>query len=688
MLLLIDSYDSFTYNLKALVERATNRHVVVVHNDQLTKDELLQYLPLFEAVIIGPGPGNPSNSEDVGVIPLLFDQRIPLLGICLGFQSLCLSQGCEVKRLEDVKHGQVYNVHHDEDPLFHGIENEFPSVRYHSLFVPELTDSLVKLAHTVEANGDEVLMAVKHATHPWYGVQYHPESICSKFGFNLIVNFMTLADTFNKKRSLVKDDALLCKLISSIKVEPLISSKRRSFKLHQKSINSKRSALEICDSLQQQSHEFILLNSASSPGEWSIIALPSRSSLRISHSTENNNTVFLNQNGKQWTEQIISIWTYISSFMSDKLIVSSSHFPFIGGLIGIFSYEEGHHLQLGKLPKMTTSNIPDTNLVFVEECILLNNTTGETFITSLNSISQLEEIESLLEYESTPITFIDSIHAHYINKPDEALYKDLFNQCQSFLHSGDSYELCLTTSTEIGISSTLHPWEIYKLLTLRNPSPYSAYFNFDDCILLSSSPERFISWDNSKCELRPIKGTVKKTDTMTFARASEILNTPKELGENLMIVDLIRHDLYQLLDEVRVSKLMSVEEYKTVYQLVSVISGIFKSEYSGIDILSKSLPPGSMTGAPKRRSVEILQQLENSRRGLYSGVCGYWSLENRADWSVIIRSIFHYKGDLKNTDSINHWRIGAGGAITVLSDPDGEWEEMLTKLDSALSVFT
>jgi para-aminobenzoate synthetase len=688
MLLLIDSYDSFTYNLKALVERATNDHVVVVHNDQLTKDELLQYLPLFEAVIIGPGPGNPSNSEDVGVIPFLFEQQMPLLGICLGFQSLCLSQGCEVKRLQDVKHGQVYNVHHDEDPLFHGIDNEFPSVRYHSLYVPELTDSLVKLAHTVETNGDEVLMAAKHATHPWYGVQYHPESICSEFGFNLIANFMTLADAFNKKRSLVKDDALLCKLISSIKVEPLISSKRRSFKLHQKLINSKKSALEICDSLQQQSHEFILLNSASSPGEWSVIALPSRSSLRISHSTENNNAVFLKQNGKQWTEQITSIWTYISSFMSDKLMVSSSQFPFIGGLVGIFSYEEGHHLQLGKLPKMTTSNIPDTNLVFVEECILLNNTTGETFITSLKSTSQLDEIESLLQYESTPITFIDSVHTHYINKPDEAHYKELFNQCQSFLLSGDSYELCLTTSTELGISSTLHPWEIYKLLTLKNPSPYSAYFNFDDCILLSSSPERFISWNDSKCELRPIKGTVKKTDTMTFAKASEILNSPKELGENLMIVDLIRHDLYQLLDEVQVSKLMSVEEYKTVYQLVSVISGIFKSEYSGIDILSKSLPPGSMTGAPKRRSVEILQQLENSRRGLYSGVCGYWSLENRADWSVIIRSIFHYKGDMKNTESINHWRIGAGGAITVLSDPDGEWEEMLTKLDSALSVFT
>jgi len=148
---------------------------------------------------------------------------------------------------------------------------------------------------------------------------------------------------------------------------------------------------------------------------------------------------------------------------------------------------------------------------------------------------------------------------------------------------------------------------------------------------------------------------------------------------------------------VRVKGLMKVEEYKTVYQLVSVIQGHLKSVgYKGIDVLHLSLPPGSMTGAPKKRSVELLQHIESmqptmisgGRRGIYSGVAGYWSISDDADWSVVIRSIMHYKNDKENNASTNVWRIGAGGAITVLSEEEGEWEEMQVKLSSTLQTFT
>ena len=692
MLLLIDSYDSFTYNLRSLVEEATGETVLVIHNDQVPQHELQSYLGLFKGVIIGPGPGSPSVDGDVGVIPWLFTQDIPLLGICLGFQSLCLSQGCAIEELGDVKHGQVYKVTHNGDPLLDGIDESFESVRYHSLHVADpLADSLEKLAYTTEPDGAEVIMAVKHKTKPWYGVQYHPESICSTFGSTLVSNFLSLAGKYNESgsRTVYEDPGSVEMLLRKINIEPLLTPKLdKPLKLHQKLIPTSSSPVTICDLLFQRGKEFMLLNSASSPGNWSIIGLPSKASLRITHSTESNDKVSLQQHGESWEEDISSIWSFLSDTMSSHIVPKTSQFPFIGGFLGLFSYEEGHFVQLEQLPRVTSSsNVPDTKLVFIEECILMNNSTGETFITSLNSAEHIQEIEELLNFP-TQVTHLDEIHAEYINKPDKANYLSNFNKCQQLLRSGDSYELCLTVPTEIGIPANIHPWEIYKVLTVKNPSPYSAYFNFDDCVLLSSSPERFLSWDNETCELRPIKGTVKKTVDMTYERAKSILNTPKELGENLMIVDLIRHDLYQLLKKVSVTKLMSVEEYSTVYQLVSVIQGHFKgSAYSGIDILSQSLPPGSMTGAPKKRSVEILQELEVLRRGLYSGVCGYWSIENNADWSVIIRSMFHYKDDLKNTRDTNLWKIGAGGAITVLSDPDGEWEEMLTKLDSVLRIF-
>lgn len=691
-ILLLDSYDSFTFNLRSLIEEATGQHVITIHNDSLNQESLSRYIPLFDAVVIGPGPGHPSNPLDVGVIPSLFKESIPILGICLGFQSLCLAEGCDVMRSSEIKHGQVYKITHTSSSIFKNIDQQFDAVRYHSLCVPRLSKSLEKLAYTTEPDGTEVIMATRHLEKPWVGVQFHPESICSKNGVTLVKQFIEIAQEFNKTRKLVKDDQLLGELVSSIKISPLItssSSPSKIYELRKKQITNSRTSIEICDILHQQNKEFVLLNSAASPGQWSIIGIISDSTLKITHSTEDPHQISLIQNGITESKPITNIWTFISDYMSQYLVQNESGLPFIGGFMGIFSYEEGQHIHIDKLPRLTNTNIPDTKLVFIENCILVNNKDHTSFITSLNDDTFISDMEPLVNATSTRTVHSEPIiPTTYISKPCESNYTTLFNKCQEYLRSGDSYELCVTVPTKIGIPSTIDPWTMYKTLTSQNPSPYSAYFNFDDCVLLSSSPERFISWDETFCQLRPIKGTVKKTHDMTRAKATEILNTPKELGENLMIVDLIRHDLYELLNKVEVTKLMSVEEYKTVYQLVSVIEGYFEgTPYRGIDILSRALPPGSMTGAPKKRSVEILQMLEGTRRGLYSGICGYWSIEDNADWSVIIRSLFHYKDDVENDKDTNLWRIGAGGAITVLSDVQGEWQEMLTKLDSALRIF-
>ncbi|GEQ70365.1 hypothetical protein JCM33374_g4042 [Metschnikowia sp. JCM 33374] len=386
--------------------------------------------------------------------------------------------------------------------------------------------------------------------------------------------------------------------------------------------------------------------------------------------------------------------------------------------MGILSYEEGKHLDITKMQPPCEGDAPDTKLVFVERFILYDRVAHSWFLVSIKDNDTdfcnklVEDIcgqrDLRIDETSVPKSVKDLCrpedqHITY-EFPSRDIYNQQFALCQEYLHSGDSYELCLTTQSKIFLPQYLNPWDMYKVLAVhKNPSPYSSYMNFDDCILISSSPERFLSWGDSTdkparkvAELRPIKGTVKNTDSVTLADATKILRTPKEMGENLMIVDLIRHDLSSFTEDVTVDALMAVEEYKTVYQLVSVIRGHLREKgYTGIDILSSSLPPGSMTGAPKKRSIELLQHIESlqptmmagGRRGLYSGVAGYWSITDDADWSVTIRSIVSYKQDKENTPSTNVWRIGAGGAITVLSEAEGEWEEMHVKLSSTLQTF-
>lgn len=784
MILVIDSYDSFTNNLAQLISASTGKEVTKIHNDTFKPDQydyfLKTYLPLFEYIVVGPGPGHPENAEDIGIIRYLFQEFrenasivVPVLGICLGFQSLCHEFGNNVSKLDAVKHGQIYDIHpmaiDGGNELYTGQEEtSFPSVRYHSLYVDihNLSEVIIPLAYCYEPNDGpnrihtRILMAAKHENLPLYGVQYHPESICSSKGIELIKNFELIATKYNKqvrpnvfklsnnasKEDFAKlnkhalHDMLLIsqgKLSYSSSVKPKVSMKKLKFSPG--ADGYKISATDICDYFHQQDSDFLLLNSASIPGEWSIIGIPIiGQSEVVTHSVDVANEVRVLKYKSDAFDSLLleepqSVWTFIGDRMKDSYIprsvindclqeLPSRDLPFLGGYLGLISYEEGQHVIIEKLQSLCNSSTPDMKLVFTERFIIYDHMNDEWYIGSINQKSDdskwcSELHDELLEAHEKGLlridldTIPDSIK-ELSNKsdkdeivfdfPSRETYEKQFDQCQDYLHSGDSYELCLTTQLKITLPSYINPWDMYKILTLRkNPSPFSCFMEFEDIVLISSSPERFLSWkDNERknklIELRPIKGTVKNSPDVDLEAATKILKTPKEMGENLMIVDLIRHDLHQFIENVSVTQLMAVEEYKTVYQLVSVIQGeLNNTEYHGIDILHHSLPPGSMTGAPKKRSVELLQSIESlqkngtqdGRRGIYSGVTGYWSVTDDSDWSVVIRSVYHYRDDKENQNHTGLWRIGAGGAITVLSDPVDEWDEMKLKLSSALQAF-
>lgn len=767
MILLIDSYDSFSHNLRRLIEENTEKEVVTIFNDTFAPDEYEKafdnWIKYFDYIIVGPGPGHPKNDSDIGIIKWLYERHkanaleaIPTLGVCLGFQSLCSVFGNDVVTLDTVKHGQVYDIIPTSSELFGTLEEElapFSSVRYHSLHVAvsTLSELIVPLAicHEPGSIPDTVLMAGRHQDLPLYGVQYHPESICSDKGDDLIRKFDSIASAYNaqfrsdlaahQRNRDLKDINEKNTAERAVHEDSLV----KNFKDNSVSIQVKKFKLDkdivpidVCDHLHQTNTDFFFLNSASEPGSWSIIALPiAGESEVITHSIDDPSSVLVLQY-KSSTDakkiNVSSIWEYFASCMESTFCsrvalenqigdIHSRPLPFLGGYLGLFSYEEGKYVNLDKVESFCEGNTPDTKLVFIERAVLHDRSSNDWFLVSIHKnthekewceqfVSSLEQAENMkIQLSSVPtsVKFLCKEKDRTIRYefPDQEVYERQFQICQDFLHSGDSYELCLTTQLKIFLPKYLNTWDVYKVLALhKNPSPYSCYMDFDDCVLISSSPERFMSWaDNAEApgsklvELRPIKGTVRNTGDMTLDAATKILRTPKEMGENLMIVDLIRHDLSTFIDDVSVSSLMAVEEYKTVYQLVSVIQGNLTpaKQFTGIDVLHLSLPPGSMTGAPKKRSVEILQDIETmqltmvcgGRRGIYSGVAGYWSITDDSDWSVVIRSIMHYKRDKENGAESNVWRIGAGGAITVLSDVHDEWEEMQVKLSSTLQTF-
>ncbi|KXJ93193.1 ADC synthase [Microdochium bolleyi] len=377
----------------------------------------------------------------------------------------------------------------------------------------------------------------------------------------------------------------------------------------------------------------------------------------------------------------------------------------------------------------------------------------------------------------TPETTRSAQTTTYIQIPDADDYEDKVRECQEHIAAGDSYELCLTDQTLITrprshddarlASASRHrhnsrqaqpgtwhstqqkhvqqqqattetSWSLYRALRARNPAPFGSYIRLGGATLVSSSPERFLEFSGATglCSMRPMKGTVKKSSAVaTLAQAEQILHVPKEEAENLMIVDLVRHDLHSVCGTgetaVRVPQLLKVEEYASVFQMISVVegqlplhaspsaSGVGKEQQqhrvTGLDVLAATLPPGSMTGAPKKRSCELLQHIErgaSSERSLYSGVVGYMDVRGNGDWSVTIRSLFRWDDEVvlapsstaaatapaargaggEEESEHEHelhevWHIGAGGAVTALSTPLGEREEMFTKLKGPLGVF-
>jgi len=246
--------------------------------------------------------------------------------------------------------------------------------------------------------------------------------------------------------------------------------------------------------------------------------------------------------------------------------------------------------------------------------------------------------------------------------------------CRSFIRDGDAYVLCLTDTAEISCDG-IDPCALYAQLRETTPAIRGGIIGAAGRLLLSASPERFLSVENGEVTTRPIKGTRPRggTPTADAQLADELRNDPKERAENLMIVDLMRNDLSRVCDPatVAVSGFLQVETHPRVHQLVSTVSGRLRPGFDVIDVIAACFPGGSMTGAPKRRAVELLAALEGRPRGLYGGCFGWIDAQGNAELAMTIRSI-EIRGGYRAT-------VGAGGGITADSDPSREHQEKLLK---------
>ncbi len=270
------------------------------------------------------------------------------------------------------------------------------------------------------------------------------------------------------------------------------------------------------------------------------------------------------------------------------------------------------------------------------------------------------------------------------NRIPKEEYISIIRRLQQHILRGDCYEInfCQEFFAE---HAEIDPLSIYKELSDISPNPFSALYRLKDKWLLCASPERFLKKEGKKILTQPIKGTSKRIqgdDNKDEQNRNKLFLSDKDRSENVMIVDLMRNDLSKICEEgtVKVDELYGIYSFPQVHQMISTISGELKNDISFSEILKATFPMGSMTGAPKRRVMELIEQYEKTKRGIFSGAVGYISPTNDFDFNVVIRSIMY-------NNSTEYLSFQAGSAITFYSDPEKEWEECLLKAEAIKKIF-
>lgn len=409
-------------------------------------------------------------------------------------------------------------------------------------------------------------------------------------------------------------------------------------------------------------------------GKWSVIGLHPYLRLR---------------KGEKFTinEEIVEadFSSYTKQYLREHKQENDTKLPLISGAIGYFSYDYGREKEEVDTIHKKELDIPECILNFYDDFIIEDHIEKKLYLVANGNLcieeKAIKELENILNKAQTLIPRCKKQFSFLMETDfSKAEYKQTIRKMIDYIIEGDIYITNMTQ--QMRICSKMQPYEFFNYLRHSNPSPFGGYFNYGDFQIVSASPERFLQMHKGYVETRPIKGTRRRgaDEEEDEMLRQELMNSEKDKSELLMIVDLERNDLNRVCKpgSVKVTELFEVETYATVFHLVSNVVGTLREKMTAMDLIDAAFPGGSITGAPKLRAMEIIDELERSRRNLYTGSMGYMSLNGDCDMNIVIRTAVYKDGT---------YHIGAGGGITCESDLEFEYEEVMQKAKALVEIL-
>lgn len=420
-------------------------------------------------------------------------------------------------------------------------------------------------------------------------------------------------------------------------------------------------------------------------GRYSIIGLPCAKRIKIF----GKKIIIENDNKTSETFEVDDPLEWIENYQKTFNVADIEGLPkFTGGLVGYFGYETIRYIEpkLAGVEKPDVLNTPDILLMISEEVVVFDNLSGKLYFIVLVNPAQsnayeegqkrLYELEKKL-HQTVPV-YRPSAKSVQVNEEDfvsgftEEGYKQAVAKAKQYIVDGDVMQVVLSQRMSIPFSA--EPLDLYRSLRSLNPSPYMYFLNLDDHHVVGSSPEILVRLEDDEVTVRPIAGTRPRglNEEEDLALEKELLADPKELAEHLMLIDLGRNDAGRVseIGTVELTDKMIVERYSHVMHIVSNVTGKLKEKLSAMDVLRATFPAGTVSGAPKIRAMEIIDELEPVKRGVYSGAVGYLSWNGNMDTAIAIRTA------VIKDKTLN---IQAGAGIVYDSIPENEWAETMNK---------
>lgn len=703
---IVDNHDSFTFNIAHLVAEASGDmpEVVLASGPRPSLDGISH-------VIIGPGPGTPHNPGDLGCSPDVYrealERGIPVLGICLGLQFMAAAHGGRVDRAPTPMHGLEDEVRFTgaaaNDPVFVHLPRELRIVRYHSLAIDDCPPELEVLGTTA----DGVIQAARLRGYDAWGVQFHPESIRTEGGLDLMRAFLDVRGGADDCPARIEAEPSRVNLAGNADQAPASHTLLLGHEMALENIFTEAEALYrdlvaplpravwLDSASDDHRSRFSIMGACDGPGshifEYRVLdvarveGVPAKGGF-FDELREKLRAVRLDDEGHRAAEHLGG---------------------FALGYAGYLGYGLGAET-LGLARESHDDMESDAHLVFLTRALVIDHERRTVRAVALAELhggaanhpgTVGEQRAWLVEAKKNMRGVLEAARGARHERGSEGLeagvgteatpeyrhapvhYAMLIERCQELIDAGESYELCLTN--EAHVPGKFDPLEVYARLRRVARVPYGAILQCGKWSAASASPERFLEVSAAgEVESRPIKGTApRSTDPGEDAKLrAELAASRKDRAENLMIVDLVRHDLSRVCEagSVKVPRIYQVESFPTVHQMISTITGRLAAGRTAVDAIEAAFPGGSMTGAPKLRTVQLLRELEGGPRGIYSGAIGWISPNGAASLSIVIRTAV-----LGETGA----RFGVGGAITRLSNTGAEIEETFTKARTVLTAL-